>query len=65
MVSDETRKIWNEKYRDIEEAVSIGKIELNEWEDAFIDSISIDLACEKDISMRQSICLNKIWERAI
>ena len=62
MISEDTRKRWKEKLETIEEANNYGCIELSEWEVGFLDSISVQIA-DKDLSMKQSLALNKIYER--
>jgi hypothetical protein len=62
VISDNTRKLWKEKLKAIEEANDYGCIELSEWEVSFLDSISIQVN-ERDLSMKQSLALNKIYER--
>ena len=62
MISDDTRKKWKEKIETIEEAYNYGCIELTEWEARFLDSISIQVN-DRDLTMKQSLALNKIYER--
>lgn len=52
---------WNHKLSEIIES----EITLSEWENNFIDNISILLSNGKMLSMRQSIALNNIYERTL
>ena len=64
MITDETRKKWKDKIETIFEAAEYSQIELNEWETEFFDSVYQRVIYEnKDLSMKQSISLNKIYEK--
>lgn len=63
MISEETRKKWKAKVETILKSVEAGNLELNEWETGYIDSIDEQLSKGKDLSFKQSQCLNKIFER--
>ena len=63
MVSDETREKWKNKLHAIELAIEENNLEVNEWEEEFLDTISQLLSKNKDLSFKQSKCLNKICER--
>lgn len=65
MISEETRKKWNYKLSEIEDAVKSDTYNPSEWEEEFIDSVSFSLSEGKDLTMRQSICLNNIFERCL
>lgn len=62
MISDDTRKKWEEKIKTIEQACDYGCIELTEWESGFLDSISVQVN-DRDLTMKQSLALNKIYGR--
>jgi len=64
-VSKETRKKWNDKFSIIEDSMLAGTFEPNEWETDFLDSVIKTLHLNKDLTMRQSICLNKIYEKCL
>jgi hypothetical protein len=62
MISEETRKRWRYKISAVEEQ-GVG---LTAWEEEFIDSISIQLfTYNRDLSMKQSMILNRIFEERI
>lgn len=63
MISDETRKKWDDKINAIIE--SVVNLHLNNWEEEFIDSIQIRRAKGLDLTHKQSKCLNKIYERIL
>lgn len=63
MISARTREKWIMKLRTIQEAVEYNSMQLNDWEIMFIDSIDRLLSEGKDISMQQSITLNRIYGR--
>ena len=52
-----------EKLNNIIDANNYGCITLTEWEENYIDSIGIQLADKKELSWKQTKCLNKIWEK--
>ena len=62
-ISDETRSKWKEKIETIVEAENFGCITLNDWEHGFIDSLYLQIGSGKDLSMKQSLALSKIYER--
>jgi hypothetical protein len=62
MITYSTRQKWRYKLKTIEEANNYGCIELSDWEIGFLDSISIQIA-DRDLSMKQSLALNKIYEK--
>ena len=62
MISDDTRKRWKDKIETIQEACDYGCIELTDWEAGFLDSISVQVN-SRDLTMKQSLALNKIYEK--
>lgn len=54
---------WNKKIETINEAVQWGFLDLTGWECTFIDSIMIRLSEEKELTWKQSKCLNAIFNR--
>lgn len=65
MISEETRAKWNRRLKAIHGSVESGKLQLNSWEEEFIDSISVVLSNGKDLSFKQSSCLTQIYEKVI
>lgn len=63
MISEQTRNSWKDKLDTIYQAYEFATIELNDWEVNFMDSIDKTLNDGKDLSMKQSQCLTKIYER--
>ena len=63
MISDETRKKWKDRLDTIIKSLDNCCVELNEWEIEFIDSIDKLLSDNKDLSFKQSKCLNKIYDK--
>ena len=63
MISDETRKKWKDRLDTIIKSLDNCCVELNEWEIEFIDSIDELLSDNKDLSFKQSKCLNKIYDK--
>lgn len=63
MISDETKNKWKRKTNAIIEACDLGRIELNNWEEEFMDSISILVSEDMELSFKQSSTLNSIYER--
>lgn len=63
MISEETREKWKHKLETIEEAYNLGCVELSEWEQSFIDSISIQLSDGRELSFKQSSVLGKIYDK--
>ena len=63
MITDETRKKWDEKINAIYTCAMNSDINLNEWEEFFIDSIQIKREKGEDLSHNQSKCLNRIYDR--
>ena len=57
-ISKETRDGWNLKVKAVKQS-----LDLNDWESYFIDSIQRTLLSGKDISMKQSLVLNIIYNR--
>jgi hypothetical protein len=62
-ISDETRKKWKEKIESIIEADNYGCITLTAWEQGFVDSVFLVLDSGKDLSMKQSSALSRIYEK--
>ena len=52
-----------DRINDIEMALGLGHIELNEWEAEFIDSIERQINQNKKLTWKQSKILVRIWER--
>lgn len=65
MISEETRMKWNRYLKIIHTAVESGELQLNTWEEEFIDSISVVLSNGKDLSFKQSSCLTQIYEKVL
>ena len=63
MLSDETKAKQRRKVDIIVEANESGQITLNEWESSFIDSVWERVNSGKEITMNQSLALNKIYAR--
>lgn len=63
MISNETREKWKDKLDTIIKSLDNCCVELNKWEIEFIDSIDKLLSDNKDLSFKQSKCLNKIYEK--
>jgi hypothetical protein len=63
MISNETREKWKDKLDTIIKSLDNCCVELNEWEIEFIDSIDKLLSDNKDLSFKQSKCLNKIYDK--
>jgi hypothetical protein len=61
MITNSTREKWKMKLKTIQEAVEYNYIELNEWENSFIRSVEKLLSCGIDLSIQQSISLNRIY----
>jgi hypothetical protein len=61
MITNSTREKWKMKLKTIQEAVEYNYIELNEWEEGFLDSVEKLLTGGSDISIQQSISLNRIY----
>lgn len=65
MISEETRMKWDRYLRTIHDSVVSGELNLNPWEEEFIDSISTVLSNNKDLSFKQSSCLTRIYEKVL
>jgi len=63
MVTNSMRERWKIKLKTVQEAYEYNSIELNEWETNFISSIDKLLSDGDDLSMQQSISLNRIYEK--
>ena len=63
MITNSTREKWKMKLKTIQEAVEYNYIELNEWENSFIRSVEKLLAGGIDLSIQQSISLNRIYAK--
>ena len=63
MITNSTREKWKMKLKTIQEAVEYNYIELNEWENSFIRSVEKLLIGGSDLSIQQSISLNRIYEK--
>ncbi|MDD5650971.1 MAG: hypothetical protein PHF86_11230 [Candidatus Nanoarchaeia archaeon] len=64
MISEETKIKWEAKLNTIIEAQNKELIILNDWEKEFIDSIYYSIYKDKkELSFKQSSCLNKIYGR--
>ena len=61
MITNSTREKWTMKLKTIQEAVEYNYIELNEWENSFIRSVEKLLIGGSDLSIQQSISLNRIY----
>jgi len=61
MVTNSMRERWKIKLKTVQEAVEYNHIELNELETNFISSIDKLLSDGGDLSMQQSISLNRIY----
>jgi hypothetical protein len=61
MISDETRDRWKERCDFLVENMEM----LNEWEQEFIDSISIKIEHDKDLSLKQSTKLAEIYKMKV
>ena len=61
MVNDEMKQKWNEKIKTVKTAWSKGLLELNDWETGFMDSVEQQMLHRGELTMQQSICLNKIY----
>jgi hypothetical protein len=62
-ISNETREKWKDKLDTIIKSHENCCVELNEWEIEFVDSIDKLLSDNKDLSFKQSKCLNKIYDK--
>ena len=62
-ISDETRARWKDKIESIIEADNYGCIALTDWEHGFIDSVYLVVTSGKDLSMKQSSALSRIYEK--
>jgi hypothetical protein len=60
MISEETHEKW---HRAVACLLENGDPYLNEWEAEFLDSISIRLANNLDLTFKQSSILYKLWHR--
>jgi hypothetical protein len=65
MISEETRMKWDRYLKTIHDSVESGELDLNPWEEEFIDSISIIRSNRKDLSFKQSSCLTRIYEKVL
>lgn len=65
MISDELRNKWKRKLNTIKEAIDDNKLNLNDWELSFIDSIDTQLSNEKDLTIKQSSVLYRIYDKII
>lgn len=64
MISEETREKWRDKIDVVVKSYEYGCIELNDWEQKFMDNIQQSFIYEnKDLTFPQSKCLNKIYGR--
>ena len=65
MISNETRKKWDDKIETILQAVELGllKLKIQYKEDEFFDSIQIRRSKEIDLTRKQSKWLADIFER--
>lgn len=61
MITDETRKKWNDK---IQACMEVGN-GMSCWEYGFIDSIEMQRSEGKDLSMKQSKKLNELYEKYV
>ena len=61
MVSEETRKRWQERIEFLTATDAIDR--LSEWENDFVDSIQIRLSQGKDLTLNQSSKLNQIFHK--
>ena len=57
MISEARKKEWNEEIKFL---LDFGEGHLSEWEESFVDSISKQLAQDKELSFKQSSVLRKI-----
>lgn len=64
-MSDERslKETWEFKIKTIIQAYGECCINLSSWEESFLDSIEIQIAKGKDLSWKQSKCLNAIFEK--
>jgi len=60
MISDETRQKWDDA---VGYLLEYGDLHMTEWENEFLDSISIWRAVGKDLTFKQSSMLMKIRHR--
>lgn len=63
MISDETRQKWDDKIEAIIEACYGEVINFTDWENEFVDSLSITRSKGNDLSHKQSKVLSKIYEK--
>ena len=63
MISEETRKKWDDKIEAIIEACYGGVVNFTDWENEFVDSLSITRSKGNDLSHRQSKVLNRIYKK--
>ena len=62
-VTQEMKDTWNNKIATIKKAWINNQLRLSEWETGFMDSIEQQMLYRGELSMQQSICLNKIYGR--
>ena len=63
MDNEKYHKIWQEKYDAVLIAYEYGQIELNDWEESFIETIGDFLDNHTPLSFKQSKKLNEIYSR--
>lgn len=63
MIPEETRTKWSNKIRACYEAFELELLQISERDWMFLESIEYQLNQGKDLSMKQSSCLNNIYER--
>lgn len=63
MLTDETKAKHRRKVESIADALDSGEITLSEWEESFIESLFERLSRGNEITMGQSLALNRIYAR--
>lgn len=62
-ISNETIEKWNNKSTSLMEALNCGLISISEWEEDFIISVYKQVIEGKELSMKQSLMLNKLYSK--
>ena len=62
-ISKETIEKWNNKSTSLMEALNCGLIFVSEWEEDFIASVYKQVTEGRELSMKQSLTLNKLYSK--
>ncbi len=63
LISDETRHKWSHRVDVVISAMQDHSLNLNDWEKEFMSSVSLKLDDNKDLSIKEGMKLEEIWNK--